>query len=99
MSRRRNKHRNEELSRLGDIFAELGFRKPSGSTPPPAPVHTPPPQKGPCGKSLYHSEDKCRAAIKRLRNGRGDASYLRPFFCDQCHAWHMTSVRNYKHHP
>lgn len=99
MSRRRKTPKHEKLSRLGEIFAELGFRRPDGFTPPPVPVTTPPPPKGVCGKSLYPSEEKCRKAIKKLRNGKGDASYLRPFFCDACHGWHMTSVRNYKHHP
>lgn len=98
--RRRAKDKQEGLSRLGQIFSELGFRRPEGVIPSePVPSPSPPPPKGVCGKSVYSSESACRQAIKRLRNGKGDASYLRPFFCDECHGWHMTSVRNYKHHP
>jgi len=44
-----------------------------------------------CGKAGYESEKTCRRAIKnRLRRG-GNTSRLRPYFCEKCHFWHMTS--------
>jgi hypothetical protein len=98
MSRRKKRQtRQERISRLGEIFAELGFKNPRGTPPPPEQIQSTPPPKGECGKTLFPTEEKCRQAIKRLRNGKGDTSYLRPFSCAICHGWHMTSVRNYKH--
>lgn len=98
MKKKKRRHRadhSDDLARLGSIFAELGFR---GMTPPPPPEdhRPPPPPKGPCGKSVYQSLEKVRQAIKKLRNGKGDTAYLRPFPCEKCHGWHMTSVKSFR---
>lgn len=52
------------------------------------------PTTGKCGKSCYPSEVKARKAANRIKSHGANTSFLRPYFCPTCKAWHMTSSRN-----
>ena len=47
-----------------------------------------------CGKSIYPTEsDARRVMLSRKRHGAG---FLRPYFCDRCKSYHITSSRHQK---
>lgn len=50
------------------------------------------------GKLSYESEDQCRNAIKRRKQRGANTSFLRPYPCEVCHGWHMTSRQNHRRH-
>jgi hypothetical protein len=52
--------------------------------------------RGPCGKAVYDNEGQCRTAIKRRLSNGATSSFLRPYFCDECRGWHMTSRPHFK---
>lgn len=49
-------------------------------------------ERGPCGKVKFSSESSTKAAIRRRLERSSNASRLRAYFCEQCHAWHMSSA-------
>ena len=46
-----------------------------------------------CGKQGFPSEGACRKAIKNRLRKTSNTTFLRPYFCYECHHWHMTSSR------
>lgn len=54
--------------------------------------HTP--TTGLCGKTCYPSESSARKCAKRIMERGANTSFLRPYFCQTCKAWHITSARN-----
>ena len=67
-----------------DEFPEESARKPVGS-------HTP--ETGTCGKTCFRSETAARKSAKRIMERGANTSFLRPYFCPECRAWHITSSR------
>jgi hypothetical protein len=49
---------------------------------------------GPCGKCCYNSEITARKAGNRIKSHGANTSFFRPYFCDECKAWHLTSGKN-----
>ena len=82
------------------ILRLLDSLPPCGDLPeePPAPSYSPPiaVHEGACGKLKYESEAQCRTAIKRRLRKGANTSFLRPYPCQICHGWHMTSRANIK---
>lgn len=84
------------MSRLDQIFRELGF-KDKFLPPREDPPERCRPPKGPCGKSCYESERRVKQAIRNmLKSGKTDTSRLRPYFCKTCHSWHMTASERWR---
>jgi hypothetical protein len=81
------------MSRLDDIFRELGF-----PTPPKRPAqpvydeHRDLPV-GECGKVNFPSEKMARQRRVVLLQHKGNTSFLRVYYCKVCHAYHLTSKR------
>jgi hypothetical protein len=46
---------------------------------------------GQCGKHLYTTQSKAKAAVRYRLNKGADTSKLFTYYCEQCNAWHMTS--------
>lgn len=90
--------KKKKKSDINAVFRVIDDLHIEGPLPQGGPVATPS-QGGhitDCGKHGFLSEKACRTAIKnRLRKG-GDTTYLRPFWCKDCHHWHMTSLKNFK---
>lgn len=46
---------------------------------------------------MFATEGIVKDAIRHhLTKGRANTSFLRPYFCDVCHAWHISSRPNLK---
>ena len=78
-------------NKVDDILKELGlFTKDLSVRPtPPERVQR---ERGPCGKVLFASEGSAKTGARAvLKGGRGNTSFLRTYFCDECRGWHMTS--------
>jgi hypothetical protein len=53
------------------------------------------PTTGLCGKTCYVSETSARKCAKLIKKRGANTSFLRPYFCPQCKAWHITSRKNH----
>lgn len=55
--------------------------------------HTP--TTGLCGKTCYPSEPTARKCANLIKKRGANTSFLRPYFCQTCKAWHITSRKNH----
>lgn len=54
--------------------------------------HTP--ITGLCGKTCYPSETRGRKCANLIKKRGANTSFLRPYYCQTCKAWHITSAKN-----
>ncbi len=85
--------------RIDNLLREIGL-PPKEVDPEAAAAHAPyastahPPTIGPCGKSCFPSESSAKKAGTRIKKRGANTSFLRPYFCPKCKAWHLTSGKN-----
>jgi hypothetical protein len=82
------------MSKLDDIFAELGFEKPDllSQRSRPVPYRSSDYPIGPCGKKVFPSERVAKSAIHNRQNkGTGGNSKILAYFCNECKGWNLTS--------
>lgn len=85
--------------RIDNLLREIGL-PPKEVDPEAAAAHAPyastahAPTIGPCGKSCFPSESSAKKAGTRIKKRGANTSFLRPYFCPKCKAWHLTSAKN-----
>lgn len=81
------------MSRLDDIFREIGFPEPPKRPAKPIYDERKDLPIGACGKVNFPTEKMVNERRRVLLQHKGNTSFLRAYYCKTCRAWHLTSKR------
>lgn len=77
---------------------ELALALEEASKPPPKPLPPVIDEHKYCGKIPYVSQDQARSAMRLINRDlkqKGTDLLRRAYFCQQCEAWHLTTIWTY----
>lgn len=93
--------KEKHANRIDSLLGKLGLHPlhvdpeelPPEHDPHSSAPHTP--VTGSCGKTCYVSESSARKCAKLIMKRGANTSFLRPYFCQPCKAWHITSNKSH----